>query len=225
MNNEKDVVDFEASMHYMVEKSNKRAWGMAWFGMFLAAAALTALFLIMPLKTSVPYILKVDKDTGVVNIETVVDKKEMTENEAVSKFFASSYVMKREGYYYNFLSKDYYYVQLHSTPQVAKDYRKIYDGTDNSRDKKLGDKFFVEVDIISAVPGESAGIKNMTVRFILKTVDSESRMIKESIKKIVILSYKYYPESELTEEERISNPLGFKVLDYRVNSEIHNEKN
>ena len=39
--------------------------------------------------------------------------------------------------------------------------------------------------------------------------------------KIATLSYDYSPDEPVNEQERLENPLGFKVLTYRIDTEIN----
>ena len=75
------------------------------------------------------------------------------------------------------------------------------------------------MDVISVALSNSAGANVATIRFNLITKDLEGGA-KKSAAKIVTLSYEYAPATLTTEEERLKNPLGFKVLTYRVDDEI-----
>jgi type IV secretion system protein VirB8 len=214
-----DSFDYEASLKYIIEKSNKRAWTISYISL-LVAIVFALLYFFNPIKVPVPFMAKVEKQTGLVTIQTSVNKNNLTGLEAVAKHFASSYVKKREGYYFHLLEQDFFYVQLHSSTNVAKGYRTIYDGSEHSRDKILKDNYIVEPKLISVVLGKSAGVPNATIRLVLNTINAQSMDIERSEKKIVTLSYKYVAENKLTEEEILANPLGFKVITYRIDDEI-----
>ena len=77
----------------------------------------------------------------------------------------------------------------------------------------------MKIDINSVVLGESNGIKTSTIRFNEESVDVSSK-ISTKTAKIATLSYDYAPNELITEQERLENPLGFKVLTYRVDIEI-----
>lgn len=213
----KEAMDFEASVRFLIEKSNKRAWLITFISIALAFLSLLSVALLTPLKTVEPYVIRVDNTTGMVDILTIMDEKEITKSEALDKHFISQYVKAREGYYFDMLNQDYVFVQLLSSPEVAATYRNIYSG-ENSREVKLGNSTKVEVNILSIVLGESNGVKTATIRVNLKTTNKNSR--EESVStKVITLSYEY-ELSKADEKNRLENPLGFKVLTYRVDEEI-----
>ena len=136
---------------------------------------------------------------------------------SLDKHFVAQYIKAREGYYYDMLNQDYIFVQLLSTPEIAESYRQIYTG-DNARDTRLGNATQVEVQIISIVLGESAGAKTATARINLKTTNKNSKA-ENMATKVITLTYTYQT-AQVDEENRLLNPLGFKVSNYRVDEEV-----
>lgn len=215
------AITYEASIRYLVEKSNKRAWFIAFLCIVMSILAITAVLLLTPLKTVVPYVIRVDNVTGMVDIVTSVDETTefLSDNEALDKYFINQYVKSREGYYYDILQQDYVKTQLYSAPNIAEEYRAIYEGS-NNRVEELKNQYEVRVNIKSIVLGNSAGVKNSTIRFDLNRWNFKGKTIDKVTSKIATLTYDYAPSALTTEQERIENPLGFKVLNYRVDDEI-----
>ena len=174
-----------------------------------------------PLKQSVPYVIRVDNTTGMVDIITSVKDTEFSSNEALDKYFTSLYVKTREGYHYNLLTQDYTLTQILSSPQVAQDYVKIYEGA-NARQEVLKNDNEASIDINSVVLGESADIKTATIRFNATTsaLSNSGKNTVQTSAKVATLSYEYSPADLTTEDERLQNPLGFKVTTYRIDDEI-----
>ncbi|EHT8128959.1 type IV secretion system protein, partial [Campylobacter jejuni] len=168
------AIDYEASFRYLIEKSNKRAWLIAFISIFIAIISIIAVVLLTPLKTIEPYVIRVDNTTGMVDILTMLDEKEIKANEALDKYFISTYVKAREGYYYDLLNQDYLLTQLMSSEKVANEYRALYEG-DNARDQILKNSNEVSVQILSIVLGESNGVKTATVRAIITTKNLTSK--------------------------------------------------
>lgn len=213
----KDSFDFETSVKYLIEQSNKKAWFIAIISVFITLLSILAVLALTPLKTVEPYVIRVDNTTGMVDILTTLDEKQITQNEALDKHFIGQYIKAREGYFFDMLNQDYVFTQLLSSPEVAESYRAIYSG-ENSRDSRLGSWTKVEVNILSIVLGESNGIKTATARVNLKSTNKNSK--EESLStKVITLSYNYLL-NEMQEKNRILNPLGFKVLTYRIDEEI-----
>lgn len=219
-NDTKTAISYEASIRYLVEKSNRRAWLIAFLSIFISIISVTAVVFLTPLKSVEPYIIRVDNTTGMVDIITSVNQTEfVSDNEALDKYFTTSYVKIREGYFYNILQNDYTTVQIWSSPEVSSDYLKIYEG-DNSRVDILKNRTEIDVEINSVALGNSNGMKMATIRFNQIYKDAKSRTITNKKAKIVTLAYDYSPQSLMTENERLINPLGFKVLTYRVDDEV-----
>ncbi|EAL1980170.1 type IV secretion system protein [Campylobacter jejuni] len=211
------AIDYEASFRYLIEKSNKRAWLIAFISIFIAIISIIAVVLLTPLKTIEPYVIRVDNTTGMVDILTMLDEKEISSNEALDKYFISQYVKAREGYYYELLNQDYLLTQLMSSEKVANEYRAWYEG-ENARDQILKNSNEVNVQILSIVLGESNGVKTATVRAIITTKNLTSKGTTQATK-VITLSYDYIL-AKASEENRFLNPLGFKVLTYRIDDEV-----
>lgn len=95
----REALDFESSLRYMVEQSNKKAYLFAIFCGALSILAIIAVMLLTPLKTTEPYLIRVNDTTGAVDIITVLDTEQISNNEALDKHFINSYVRAREGYF------------------------------------------------------------------------------------------------------------------------------
>lgn len=212
------AMDYEASFRYLIDKSNKRAWLIAFVSIFIAIISIIAVVLLTPLKTIEPYVIRVDNTTGMVDILTMLDEKEISSNEALDKYFISQYVKAREGYYYELLNQDYLLTQLMSSEKVANEYRAWYEG-ENARDQILKNSNEVNVQILSIVLGNSNGVKTSTIRAKIITKNLNTRGLSESTK-VITLSYDYILANKASEENRILNPLGFKVTNYRIDEEI-----
>lgn len=211
-------IEYEASIRYLVEKSNKRAWLIAFLSFLVAVLSIVAVALLTPLKSVEPYVIRVNDTTGAVDIITSVKREDLLQNEALDKYFVSTYIKTREGYYYDLLQQDYVKTQILSSPKVAEEYIALYSG-DKARNEILKNKFEVKVHINSVVLGESAGVKTATIRFKEETIDLSSKA-SNMVSKIATLSYDYSPDELVQEQERLENPLGFKVLTYRIDMEI-----
>lgn len=219
-NNPDEVaLSYEASIRYIAEQANKRAYLVSGIALLVAMISVVAVCLLTPLKSVEPYVIRVDNTTGMVDIITSIKEANFSSNEALDKYFATTYVKAREGYYYDVLQSDYELVQILSYPNIASEYLKIYEG-DKSRDQILQDDFEVQIDIVSVSLGNSAGSSIATIRFNEITKKKDSKNIITNKAKIATLAYDYQPQSLTTEKERIKNPLGFKVSTYRIDDEI-----
>lgn len=209
--------DFEATKTYLLEKSNKRAWLVAWVMVVITVMLCLVLVMLMPLKTVEPYVIRVDS-AGVPDIITAVNAETLETDEALDKFFVARYVRTREGYLYETNAQDYELVQIMSSDYVKREYDEEFDQP-NSKDKELTNKAKLVPEIISIVLGESGDTKTATIRFkAVKTKLAEN--LKSSETFVVTLSYEYQPTVEMLETYRVENPLGFVVTSYRKDKEL-----
>ncbi len=215
--NYKEALDFESSLRYMIEQSNKRAYLFAVFCGVLSVLAIIAVMLLTPLKTTEPYLVRVNDTTGAVDIISILDVEQISNNEALDKHFINSYVRAREGYFYDMLNRDYELVLTLSSDRVAADYKDIYKGED-ARDKVFKNNIQISVDVLSIVLTESAGVKTATIRTNLAIKNLSNRSIINQYR-IITLSYEYQ-NLAFRENLRHINPLGFKVLTYRIDEDI-----
>ena len=217
--NHKKAIEYEESRAAELISSRKIAWIIASVAVVLTTLSTSVIFLMLPLKTVVPYVIKENVITGETRIVTMLDKRTLTTDEATDKFFASDYVKKREQYHYNILAKDYYQVLLYSDPQVQREYASIYSG-EQGRDKLLSNNFKVEVEILGVVLSQSSGTKIATVRSKITTSDLHSNIKGITSFLSSTIAYELQPNKQMSEEDRLLNPLGFTVLTYRKDREV-----
>jgi type IV secretion system protein VirB8 len=217
--NPDEALNYEATKSELLEKSNKRAWFIAGAMTIVSICLGVAISIMMPLKTFIPYMIKVDKN-GMEEVVYSLQQKEIDGEEALDKYWVGLYTKKRESYYYNLLEQDYIAVQEMSSDNIARTYRKKYDG-DNALDKKYEDKREIKVNVKSIVLGESAGSKTASIRIELIDKDLITNRDPLITSKVISLSYDYYPQVKQNESQRLINPLVFKVNTYRIDNEVN----
>lgn len=80
------------------ERSRRLAWGVAAFASIVATVAVGAVAALAPLKSVEPFVVRVDRSTGAVDVMTALrSEKPLTYDEAVTKHFLAQYVRAREG--------------------------------------------------------------------------------------------------------------------------------
>ena len=105
-----------------IEKSERRAWLVAMIAVGAAALSTAAIAMMMPLKASVPYVIRVDNTTGVPDIVTTMTDKSVTGDEIMDKYWLAQYVRARETYDWYTLQRDYDTVGLLSSANVGAGY-------------------------------------------------------------------------------------------------------
>jgi type IV secretory pathway component VirB8 len=210
------AMDWETSRIYTIEKSERRAWVITLSAVGLTILSWLAIVLMLPLKQTMPFVIRVDKATGVTDIVTALHDKKVNYDDVVDKYWVTNYVRARETYDWYTLQKDYNTVGLLSSPHIGAQYAKLFEG-DDALDKKFGTHFRVTVDVISVVPN---GKGVATVRFIKHTKRVDQEGMGEAQHWVATVSYEYRDPSLMKESLRLVNPLGFQVLSYRVDPEL-----
>lgn len=212
-----EAISWESSRVLAFEKSEGRAWRIAMISAGVAALAITAIVMMMPLKESVPFVVRVDSTTGVPDIVTALTDKTVTGDEVMDKYWLAQYVRARETYDWYTLQRDYDTVGLLSSTNVGAGYAQNFEGKE-ALDKKYGKTIRATVEIISVVPtSKNTG----TVRFIksIKRVDQEGAPGTVT-KWVATVAYEYRNTALIKESARLVNPFGFQVLTYRVDPEM-----
>ena len=201
----------------------KLAWLMAAVGFLLAAMAIAALIILLPLKTTEIELWSVDKATGRYEYMTRLKEQDIAAEKALAHALAAYYVRLREGYNYFSLQRDYDDVQLFNSDSVNKDY------LDWFKSAQAPDVIFnkaenvVDIDIISNVHANATTPDRLATLRIKRTI----RRIKDNAINTDVwnirLTYRYLPRKQLTESQREVNPLGFIVTSYQRDKELRSE--
>lgn len=214
--NGENAVDFEVSKSVMAAKSEHRAWTITKVTCGLTVLSWLALVLLMPLKTVVPYIVTVDKNSGHTQILSAIDQKTLTEQQALDRYWVANYLRWREVYDWYTLGNDYNNTLLFSSPNVQAEYASIFEG-DNALDVIWGKRIKAKVKILSIV--NDAAKQLTTVRFEKTIKNVEDRGKGQTSVWVATITHRY-TDTEMSEEMRLINPLGFEVISYRVDPEL-----
>lgn len=209
-------MSWEASRIRQVETSERRAWYVAITSVVVTVLLVVGFVMLLPLKETVPYLVRVDGVTGATDIVNVLDTRKVDFSEALQKANVVDYLRSRESYDWFTLTPDYNRVMLMSSPSVGKDYANLYAGSD-ALQKKYGQAVRVKVNVISVV---LSGHQSATVRFTrnIKRVDDDGD--GETTHWVATIAYEYRQISRLKEAQTWDNPTGFVVTSYRVDSEV-----
>ena len=215
-----EAMSWDASRVLAQEKSEKRAWKLAWLSVLVTVLSWLALVLLLPLKKTEPYLIRVDSATGVPDIVTTLKAEDVGKEEVTQKFFLADYVRARETYDWHTLQVDYDKTRLYSAPSVAIDYAKLFEG-EEALDKKYGSKIRATIQIQSVVPTSAT---TGTVRFSKITKYIEDSLPGKETRWVATLAFQFNNPSSLRESERFINPFGFQVVSYRVDPEMGGAK-
>lgn len=193
----------------MLERSRKQAWLIAIAAAVLSVLSVFALAMLSPLKTSVPYVIKVDNTTGAVEVVNSISNGKATYDEVMNKYHVQWYVRWREGYSKSLIGDYYKNVGLMSTQQEQLRYSQLISPKNPASPlNTYGDKGSAVITIKS-----TSFIKEniALVRYIKEVKDAAEPGVTHWAATIVF----QYSGTPMTEQDRAINPLGFQVLEYR----------
>lgn len=214
---------FESVLLEKDEREKKLAWRIAAIGFALAAMAITALIILLPLKNTEIELWSVDKQTGRYEYMTRIKEQNISTEKALAQALAAHYVRLREGYNYFALQRDYDDVQLFNSDSVNRDY---LDGFNSNQAPDVifnKAEYVVSIDIISNVHATATAPDHLATLRIKRTI---RRIVDNSVKTDVWnirLTYRYLPRKQLTDSQREVNPLGFIVTSYQRDKELRGE--
>ena len=207
---------FEQSEIERTRKFAKFAWISAGLCLFVAGAAVFAVAGLTPLKTAVPFVIRVDNNTGATDIVSIMKTKEESYGEGVDKYWLAKYVRDREGYDWYTLQASYNATMLLSDVQEQEKISKMFNHPTAAPHKVLKDKFRVEIEItsISFIAKETAQVR--FTKQVVPLYEGDSKPVPEKYIATIGYEYKSAPQDE---SDRLINPLGFQVMSYRADPE------
>lgn len=209
-----DGVQWEREIVKKAKRSSALAWFVTTIFGIITLMSITALVLLVPLKSFEPYIVEVDKNTGYVEVKTGLTRPaNLTEQEAVTQANIVRYIRAREGYDPYRIDENFGIAALLSTGDAARQLQELYSAANRRNPARIyGDKTEVLVDIKSVTfPNESTAL----VRF-----STNERSDTETVTRHYISVVRFrYTDTPATNEWRFENPLGFQVYNYRRDQE------
>lgn len=212
------ALDFERSKNDELRLSRKLAWTITGASLVIGmVASVSGAIATWKRPEPIPTIITLDKGTGVSTVVRSVADAHDKFDEVVDKHWLSEYIRFREGYDWYEISTSYDVVKLMSSADVASGYETEV-RSKNSPLNLLKDngKLKVKVGSVSFV-GDMAQVR-YTVE---KTNASGHNLDGSPIQYFVAtVAYGYDTKSAMTEQERMTNPMGFKVMSYRRDAEV-----
>lgn len=211
------ALTWEASRLELIYNSERKAWGFVKL-LFIAVILLCiAIVSMMPLKTVEPFVIQVDKSTGMSTLLKIANTQDIPVDEMMNKYWLSQYILARESYDWRTLNQEYIKVRELSLPNVFDVYASQYGQHKDSLEMRLKDTYRIVVELSSIVINSEY---IATIRFTKKTINNSTGLEEARNSWTATIGYEYFPDFKVAEERRIINPFGFKVTSYRVDPEI-----
>lgn len=219
-------VNFEMTVADMARRSQRRAWLVAWCAVTMSLILAGGYFIFLPLKEKVPYLVMADPYTGtatVARLQGSLDDTGITRQEALSKSNVAQFVLARESYDSGLVGqRNWRTVLSMAGSRVAPAYIGAH-AVDNPRRPAAiygaSRSMHVRILSITLIGGQDKPYTGATVRFQRSLYDKSRGRSEPVDSKIATLEFAYNANLQLSDEDRLLNPLGFRVTNYRVESD------
>ncbi len=178
----------------------------------MIAVAMAVVFVnkIMASKSLEPYVIEVERKTGVPVVVEQMSAQQFAADEMIRKYFINQYIHAASAYDPKTYKMDSDKVRLFSTPGVYLEFKNRINAKD------LGANSSIEVRI------KSVQFPNQNTAQIRLTRQIDMDGFQATTKNEIITMNFYFADLNLTLEERLINPLGFQVSKYLISEEIFN---
>ena len=195
-------------------RSARIAWVAAGIATVLAGASIFAVAALTPLKTVVPYVIRVNETTGAVDVQTALTQRPMRYDEAVTKYFLAQYVRTRESWIPAAAEENFRSVTILSQPSEQQRWARFYSSNNAASPQNAWGKNAVVQARVRNIAFINDRVANVRFTRIVQTeTDTQS---SDWIATVTFA----YANAPMAEGDRYRNPLGFQVENYRADPEV-----
>ncbi len=221
------AVSYEVTIADLARRSARRAWWVATASLVMSLALAGGYYYMLPLKEKVPFLVMADAYTGTATVATLTgtfEGQSITASDAINRSNVAQYVMARESYDWAVMGlRDWQLVHVMSSRPVSDAMRALYADHNPRSPAKLYDKDrAIRVKILSITPMDAqsnGGFRAASVRIQRSIYDKTRASTQYLDNQLVTLRFRYDANLALSEQERILNPLGLEVFEYRVDND------
>ncbi len=196
-------------------KSRRVAWIVAAIASGIAALEALALIALAPIKTVVPYTVMVDRTTGFVQVLEGQHPQTVKPQTALTHSMLAQYVIAREGFEIGGLAQQYKKVALWSGEGARRDYLAMMPASNPMSPLNAYPRSAVVMPTVESVT--PTGVDTVQVRFTTERRDAAQGSVARGWY-VAQLRFRFTGEP-LSLEDRLANPLGFQVIEYRRDQE------
>ncbi len=195
-------------------KQRNLAFVVAVIALLLCVGLVVALIALTPLKTVEPFVIRVDNATGSADVIAGLNSAgPVSYDEAVTKYFAARYVASRENYSALEAASNFRVAALMSSPDEQ---GRVSAATKASNPDSYQAQLGKSGVVVATVKSISLLDKNVVqVRFDREIRQNDQRKISHWIATLTFT----YTTATISSNDRLINPLGFVVSNYRLDAE------
>jgi type IV secretion system protein VirB8 len=218
-----EAESWDADRIAQFRRTTKAALWVAGAGWLCAVASIAAFALLMPLKQVIPYLIRVDGSTGIVDVVPTFAGY-ATPEEAVTRYFLTHYVSVCERFNFATAESDYEECGAFNSTQRNQAWFALWNATNPNSPLNLhkdGSTVRAQVNSVSFFT-RASGLSDLAqVRF-LKAA-RQGAGAEESFTHWVATIQFAYGEAAKDPKTRRWNPLGFKIIEFRSEPEVMSE--
>lgn len=207
---------FDQDRLISLERSARIAWSIAIAAGGIAGIAIFSVAALTPLKTVEPFVVRVDNSTGIVDVVSALTSEAGSYDEAVTKYFAARYVRAREGYVWSEAKENFDTVSLLSAQSEQTRFAAFYRGSNPNSPQNVYGRGSTAKITIKSISMINANV--VSVRYLMTVTRGEDVRTTHWVASITYA----YINAAVSSTDRLVNPLGFVVSEYRADPEAIN---
>ncbi|MEO9340972.1 virB8 family protein [Mesorhizobium sp. SB112] len=207
---------FDQDRMVSAERSKRIAWFVAIVASLLACVSVAAVVALTPLKTVEPFVIRVDNSTGIVDVVSAMAASAGSYDEEVTKYFAARYVRARESYVWSEAEENFRTASLMSNAAEQQRFAAVYRGGNPESPQNVYGR-----SATSRIGIKSISIINSNVVSVRYTRTITPGEDVRTTHWVATITYSY-ANAPISSSDRLVNPLGFVVSEYRADPEALN---
>jgi type IV secretion system protein VirB8 len=207
---------FDQDRMVSAERSKRIAWFVAIVASALACVSVAAVVALTPLKTVEPFVIRVDNSTGIVDVVSAMSSVAGSYDEEVTKYFAARYVRAREGYVWSEAEENFRTASLMSNAAEQQRFAAAYRGGNPESPQNVYGRSATSRIGIKSISLINSNV--VSVRYIRTITRGED---VGTTHWVATITYSY-ANAPISSSDRLVNPLGFVVSEYRADPEALN---
>ncbi|MBM7073744.1 Type IV secretory pathway component [Shewanella sp. 202IG2-18] len=218
----KEARGWDAELSHRIKRSEQRAWRCVALLTVIALLQGIGLVVLLPLKSIEPFVIRVDNNTGLVDVVSTLashGQVKVKAQEAMDKYWLTQYLRHRESYQWQTRAYDRNLIGIMSTESVQLDYGAQTDPKTNPQApiSRYGQNAQVRVHIQATSFIDDETINGEQHKTALIRYSKQIKRLGEHhpLTHWVATITFVYRNSPMKLEDRRLNPLGFQVLSYR----------
>ncbi len=207
---------FDQDRMVSAERSKRLAWFVASVASVLACVSVAAVAALTPLKTVEPFVIRVDNSTGIVDVVSAMASSAGSYDEEVTKYFAARYVRAREGYVSSEAEENFRIASLMSNAAEQQRFAAAYRGGNPESPQNVYGRSATSRIAIKSISQINSNV--VSVRYTRTITRGED---VRTTHWVATITYSY-ANALISSSDRLVNPLGFVVSEYRADPEALN---